>query len=55
MLVLRVLCERGRATTDDALLSRLFPSVENAAAEAPEFDVRTTGGCCTYRAGVLEL
>ena len=36
MLVLRVLCERGRATTDDALLSRLFPSVESAQASDDE-------------------
>ena len=36
MLVLRVLCERGRATTDDALLSRLFPCVESARASDDE-------------------
>ena len=36
MLVLRVLCERGRATTDDALLSRLFPSVESTQASDDE-------------------
>ena len=36
MLVLRVLCERGRATTDDALLSRLFPFVESARASDDE-------------------
>ena len=36
MLVLRVLCERGRATTDDALLSRLFPCVEPARASDDE-------------------
>ncbi len=36
MLVLRVLCERGRARTDDALLSRLFPCVESARASDDE-------------------
>jgi hypothetical protein len=36
MLNLRVLCERGRAKTEDALLSRLFPSVETAEASDDE-------------------
>ena len=36
LVVLRVLCERGRASTEDALLARLFPS--NAPAEEAEED-----------------
>ena len=32
VLALRVLCERGRASTDDALLRRLFPAAPPAAA-----------------------
>jgi len=38
LLALRVLCERGRATTDDDLLRRLFPAVrkkEDGAADEP--------------------
>jgi hypothetical protein len=38
MLVLRVLCEKGRASTSDGLLARLFPpqaSDDDAAVEAP--------------------
>jgi len=33
LLALRVLCERGRASTDDALLRRLFPRPAPAAAD----------------------
>ena len=33
LLALRVLCERGRASTDDALLRRLFPAAPATAAE----------------------
>ena len=36
LVVLRVLCERGRASTEDALLARLFPS--NSPAEEAEED-----------------
>ena len=32
VLALRVLCEQGRASTDDALLRRLFPAAPPAAA-----------------------
>ena len=36
LVVLRVLCERGRASTEDALIARLFPS--NSPAEEAEED-----------------
>ena len=43
LVVLRVLCERGRASTEDALLARLFPSnAPEAMPDAPDPRVSPT-------------